>query len=192
MAGLGSTHGARLIDSTPPARTTSASPTATARLASITASSPDPQSRFTVAPGMVTGSPASSTAIRATLRLSSPGLVGVAEVDLLDGAGVEAGQPVDDGLHRGGGEVVGPQAGQRAAEAADRRADRVQDVDVLAHVVGPSCRSRRRTGNTSKGWIRWSSPSTPLRATAAITTATVPRMMNRHVSESSKRLVMNQ
>ena len=32
----------------------------------------------------------------------------------------------------------------------------------------------------------------PLRATAAITTATVPRMMKRQVSESSKRSVMNQ
>src|SRR5712691_8495020 len=33
---------------------------------------PDPHSRFTVAPGISTGSPASSTPIRATLRLSSP------------------------------------------------------------------------------------------------------------------------
>ena len=37
-----------------------------------TASSPEPHSRFTVAPGTVTGRPASSTAMRATLRLSSP------------------------------------------------------------------------------------------------------------------------
>ena len=70
--GLGSTHGARLIASTPPASTTSTSPTATARLASITASRPEPHNRLTVAPGIVTGSPASRTAIRATLRLSSP------------------------------------------------------------------------------------------------------------------------
>ena len=44
----------------------------------------------------------------------------------------------------------------------------------------------------SNGWMRCSSPSTPLRATAAMNTATVPRMMNRHVLESSKRSVMNQ
>ena len=37
-----------------------------------TALSPDAQSRFTVSPGTVTGSPASSDAMRATLRLSSP------------------------------------------------------------------------------------------------------------------------
>ncbi len=33
---------------------------------------PEPQSRFTVAPGISTGSPASSTPIRATFLLSSP------------------------------------------------------------------------------------------------------------------------
>jgi hypothetical protein len=39
---------------------------------SATASIPEPHSRFTVAPGTSTGSPASSTAIRATFLLSSP------------------------------------------------------------------------------------------------------------------------
>jgi hypothetical protein len=65
-------NGALVIDSDPPARQTSASPTAMARAASQTASIPDPQSRFTVAPGISAGSPASRTAIRATFRLSSP------------------------------------------------------------------------------------------------------------------------
>ena len=37
-----------------------------------TASSPDPHSRLSVAPGTSTGSPASSALMRATLRLSSP------------------------------------------------------------------------------------------------------------------------
>ena len=37
-----------------------------------TASSPLPHSRFTVCPGTETGSPASSSAMRPTLRLSSP------------------------------------------------------------------------------------------------------------------------
>ena len=66
------TIGARLIDSTPPATATEASPTAMARLASTTASIPEPHRRLTVTPGTVTGRPASRTAIRATSRLSSP------------------------------------------------------------------------------------------------------------------------
>ena len=70
--GLGSTHGARVIDSTPPASTTSASPASMVREPCIAASSDEPQSRFTVTAGTETGSPASSTAIRPTLRLSSP------------------------------------------------------------------------------------------------------------------------
>ena len=71
-SGLGSTHGARVIDSTPPASTSDASPTSTARLAAMTASRPDPHRRLMVAPGTLVGRPASSTAIRATSRLSSP------------------------------------------------------------------------------------------------------------------------
>jgi hypothetical protein len=72
FSGLGSTHGARVIDSTPPTTTTSASPDSTAREPIIAASRLEPQSRFTVVAGTVTGSPESSTAIRPTLRLSSP------------------------------------------------------------------------------------------------------------------------
>ena len=44
----------------------------TARAALATALIPDAQRRLTVSPGTVTGSPASSNAIRATFRLSSP------------------------------------------------------------------------------------------------------------------------
>ena len=66
------TNGARVIDSVPPATQMSASPAAIALAASLTASMPEPQRRFTVAPGISTGSPASSTAIRATFLLSSP------------------------------------------------------------------------------------------------------------------------
>ena len=43
-----------------------------ARAAWFTASRPDAHSRFTVTPGTSTGRPASSSAMRATLRLSSP------------------------------------------------------------------------------------------------------------------------
>ena len=72
VAALGMTNGARVMLSTPPARTRSASPDRTARAAIATASRLDPQSRFTVPPGAETGRPASRVAIRATLRLSSP------------------------------------------------------------------------------------------------------------------------
>ncbi len=69
---LGITNGALVIDSAPPATQTSASPAAIARAAEQIASMPEPQSRFTVAPGTSTGRPASRTPILATLRLSSP------------------------------------------------------------------------------------------------------------------------
>ncbi len=58
--------------STPPAITSSASPDRIARAAVPTASRPEPQSRLIVAAGMLVGRPASSSAIRPTLRLSSP------------------------------------------------------------------------------------------------------------------------
>ncbi len=70
--GLGSTHGARVIDSTPPVSTTSASPDSIVREPAIAASSDEPHSRFTVTAGTEGGSPARSTAILPTLRLSSP------------------------------------------------------------------------------------------------------------------------
>ncbi len=69
---LGSTHGARLMDSTPPTSTRSASPVATSREAAMAASREEPHNRFMVVPGMEVGSPASSVAMRATFRFSSP------------------------------------------------------------------------------------------------------------------------
>jgi hypothetical protein len=71
-AALPITNGARVIDSTPPAMAKSISPARIARPAAPTASSPEAQRRLSVAPGTVSGRPASSSAIRATLRLSSP------------------------------------------------------------------------------------------------------------------------
>ena len=58
--------------STPPAIMSPASPALIARAAVPTPSMPEPQSRFIVEPGTVSGSPASSADMRATLRLSSP------------------------------------------------------------------------------------------------------------------------
>ena len=72
LSGLAMTKGARLMLSTPPAMIRSASPAAMVRAPAITASRPEAQRRFTVRPGTVDGRPASSRAMRATLRLSSP------------------------------------------------------------------------------------------------------------------------
>src|SRR5579863_7506870 len=58
--------------STPPAIYRSPSPSRTPRAACPTALSPEAQRRLMVSPGTDTGSPDSSDAIRATLRLSSP------------------------------------------------------------------------------------------------------------------------
>ena len=71
-SGFSITNGERLIDSTPPASTSSASPVLIARAAWVIASRPDAHRRLIVTPGVSTGRPASSAAMRATLRLSSP------------------------------------------------------------------------------------------------------------------------
>ncbi len=69
---LGTDQGARLMLSTPPATKTSPSPHMMARAAWLTASSPEAHSRLTVTPATLKGKPASKSAMRATLRLSSP------------------------------------------------------------------------------------------------------------------------
>ena len=72
LSALASTNGARVMLSTPPAIISSASPAAIVRAQVATASSPEPHRRFSVAPATSVGRPASSAAMRATLRLSSP------------------------------------------------------------------------------------------------------------------------
>jgi hypothetical protein len=66
------TYGARVMFSTPPAMYNSPSPVLIPRAALATALSPDAHSRLIVSPGTENGTPANSSAIRATLRLSSP------------------------------------------------------------------------------------------------------------------------
>ena len=66
------TNGARVMLSTPPAIISDVSPLLMARAAMPMASRLDPHSRLIVAPGTSCGKPARSSAIRATLRLSSP------------------------------------------------------------------------------------------------------------------------
>ena len=58
-------------------------------------------------PATSTGSPASSAAMRATLRFSSPGAVGVAEHDVIDERRVDAAAS-DRLAHHERGQVVGP------------------------------------------------------------------------------------
>ena len=72
FSALPSTKGARDMLSTPPAIINSDSPARIARAAIAAASRLDAQSRLTVTPATFDGRPASSSAIRATLRLSSP------------------------------------------------------------------------------------------------------------------------
>jgi hypothetical protein len=55
VAGFSMTHGARLIDSTPPATTRSAAPALTMWLARMTAVSPEAHRRLTVMPGTWSG-----------------------------------------------------------------------------------------------------------------------------------------
>jgi hypothetical protein len=72
VSGFAVTSGARDIDSTPPATKRSPSPAITACAAPTIADRPEAQRRLTVTPPTDSGKPASSTAMRATLRLSSP------------------------------------------------------------------------------------------------------------------------
>ena len=96
--------------------------TRSAREAIIAASSDEPQSRLTVVAGTETGSPASSTAIRPTLRLSSPAPLALPQTTSPIAAGSRSGAFASTPRQRGGGEVVGADLGQRAAEPAERRA----------------------------------------------------------------------
>src|SRR3954463_10279178 len=64
--------GTRLIDSTPPATTTSAWPLITVAAAKATACWEEPHCRSIVVPGTVSGQPAASGALRPMLKVCSP------------------------------------------------------------------------------------------------------------------------
>ena len=66
------TKGARDMLSTPPASSSEPSPALIARDAIVIASRLEPHRRLIVVPGTSGGKPASSSAMRPTLRLSSP------------------------------------------------------------------------------------------------------------------------
>ena len=116
---------------------TSPSPTAIAWAAVLIACSPEPHSRLTVSPPTSTGKSASSSAIRATSRLSSPAWLAQPRMTSSTRAGVDAG-PIDDGAQDERREVVRPDARERAAVAADRRADGLDDPRLADGSAGVS------------------------------------------------------
>ena len=144
------TYGARVIDSTPPPMNTSPSPTAIAWAAVLTACSPEPHSRLTVSPPTSTGKPASSSAIRATLRLSSPAWLAQPRMTSSTSAGVDAG-PVHDRAQDERGEVVRPDARERAAVTPDRRADGLDDPRLAD---GSGAISTHRADRSPSGAVR--------------------------------------
>ena len=125
-SGFGTTHGARLMDSAPPARYRSPSPRRSAREAWFTASRPEAQSRFTVTPGTSTGQAGQERRHPSGVAVVLARLVGGAQVDVADGGRVDAGSLHRRGDHVGG-EVVRPHPGERAAVTPHRRAHGVDD-----------------------------------------------------------------
>ena len=90
--GFGSTHGARVIDSTPPVSTTSASPDSMVREPIIAASRDEPQSRFTVVAGHRDRQPGEQHRHPADVAVVLAGLVGAAPDDVADRGRVEVGR----------------------------------------------------------------------------------------------------
>ena len=113
LAGLGSTHGARVIDSTPPTSTTSASPDSIVRDPIIAASRLEPQSRLTVVAGSVTGKAGQQHRHAADVAVVLAGAVGVAPDDITDVLGVEVRHRRQHATQGRGGEVV--RRGRRTA-----------------------------------------------------------------------------
>ena len=140
--GFGSTQGARVMDSTPPVSTMSASPVSIIREPVMAASSEEPHSRFIVVPGTETGKPGQQAGHPRDVAVVLAGAVGVAEDDLLDGTGVQLRVALQDRLQDHGGEVVGPDLGEAAVEPAERGADGV--VHERAH-ASPSPSSSAST-----------------------------------------------
>ena len=160
------TQGARDIDSTPPATTMSAAPALTMWLAMVMALIPDAHSRLTVMPGTVSGKPASSQAIRATLRFSSPAPLALPRMTSSTSAGSMPAR--SDGVLDGQrGKVVGPDGGERAPVAAHGRADAANQKGLgglefcghghtLQRVTGATHAVRRRPQFTDRSFYKYS------------------------------------
>ena len=100
--------------------------------AATTADRPDAHSRLTVTPATDSGSPASSAAMRATLRLSSPAWLAAAEVDVLDLAPRRRRRGSTASAMTIAARSSGRTSDERAAVAPDRRADGGED-DCSTH-----------------------------------------------------------
>ncbi len=113
--------------STPPAIIRPASPHLMARAAVPTASMPEPHRRLMVAPGTSSGRPASSERHAGDVAVVLAGLVGAAVDHVGDRGPVDLRVACHQGLDRDGAEVVGAHRRERAAVAAEGRADGVAD-----------------------------------------------------------------
>ena len=114
----------------------SASPDLIAREAMLSASRLEPQRRFTVEPGTSLGNPASSSAMRATLRLSSPDWFAQPIDYIVDSAPIDAGIAFHQRLEGQGREVIGADARQSAAVASEGRTNCVANKH-FAHIKCP-------------------------------------------------------
>ena len=124
--GLGITSGARVIDSTPPAITRSASPGGSRAPAWSTASSPDAAQPVHRHARDRDGQPGQQRAHARDVAVVLAGLVGAAEEDLVDRAG--SGRCARRRRDDVGGQVVGAhRAGPSSAVAADRGAQGIDD-----------------------------------------------------------------
>ena len=107
----------------------------TARAALATALMPEAQRRFTVSPGTLAGRPASSSAMRATLRLSSPAWLAQPRMTSVDAGRIEGRMPRRAARDDVRGHVVGAHLAELPADVADGGANAVEDVCLSSHAL---------------------------------------------------------
>ena len=143
---------------------TSPSPTAIAWAAELIAWSPEPHSRLTVRPPTSTGQPGEQHRHPGDVAVVLARLVRAAEDDVLDERRVDAGA-VDDRAQDERGEVVGADARQRAAVAADGRPHRLDDPGLAERPVRISVIAADRSGSRSEAtrhpWLTASQGTDP-------------------------------
>ena len=120
------TYGARVIDSTPPPMNTSPSPTAIACAARVDRLQPGAAQPVDGQAADLDREAGEEHRHPGDVAVVLAGLVGAAEDDVLDERRVDAGA-IDDGAQHERGEVVGADAGERAAVATDRGPDGLDD-----------------------------------------------------------------
>ncbi len=120
--------------STPPATSSSASPALIARAAVMTASIPEPQRRLIVVPDTPTGSPARSSDMRATLRLSSPP-DWPSQNHIVDSFPIDGTITLHKRFQRNGAEIVGTHGRKRAAITTNGSANVIADIGFTHYMV---------------------------------------------------------